>query len=240
MRTFRKGNSHYLLKDPPIIFLPDNEFNLFLKENPELAQDAEKYSWNIGLRYQEAQPKTKEEFEKLFAQSVEYVQRSASPRAWKVGLHRELLWNYLLPNDAGQVLDFGCGAGNDGLFYASLGLKVTFTDVDGVNLDFVRWRLARRGINFCSVMSSDHPLQPKTFDLALVIDVLEHIVDAHNYFVRIEEAIKPGGFLYLSFNSSNDELDCYSFKQFYENIQPGLNTQFEQVDDCLYQKKGAS
>lgn len=236
MRTFRKGNSHYLAKDPPILFLPDNEFDLFLQEKPEFIADSEKYSWNIGLRYKENPPKTKEEFETLFAQSGEYVKRSAMPRTWKIGLHRELLLHYLLPNDAGYVLDFGCGAGNDGLFYANMGFKVSFTDVDGVNLQFVRWRLTRRGIHFCDVFPSDTPFMPLYYDLALVIDVLEHIVDAHNYFYRIQEALKPGGFLYLSFNSSGNELDCYSFDDFNEHILPHLSRSFVQVDDGLWKK----
>ncbi len=72
MRSFRKSSSFYNTSN--IVSLPKNEFELFLKEHPELISSGKKYNWDIGQRYIEQQPTTKNEFEKLFAESVEYVQ----------------------------------------------------------------------------------------------------------------------------------------------------------------------
>ncbi len=44
-----------------------------------------------------------------------------------------------------KVLDYGCGIGSDGLLLLQLGYRVEFADFDNPSVEYLRWRLARRG-----------------------------------------------------------------------------------------------
>lgn len=45
-----------------------------------------------------------------------------------------------------EVLDYECGIGSDGLRLAAMGYAPLFADEPGVCLDYLKWRLRRRGI----------------------------------------------------------------------------------------------
>jgi cyclopropane fatty-acyl-phospholipid synthase-like methyltransferase len=209
--------------------VPENEFDIWAAENFFKL----KYE-KISERYFDTLPETKEEFEKMFSEAVEYVQRSSLPRPWNYALHRELLKEYVLPEEVGSILDFGCGAGNDGLFYANMGFNVTFADVKGYGLDFIRWRLKRRGITHCKVINSDEEFGE--YDFVMAIDCLEHIMNAQDYFKRIDESLKKKGLLYYTFSSTSKGMDCYTVDKFNEEITPIIEKDYEELEKRLYRK----
>ncbi|WP_249010127.1 glycosyltransferase [Conexibacter sp. DBS9H8] len=91
----------------------------------------------------------------------------------------------LVPSGA-RVLDFGCGIGADGLRLLSRGYVVEFADFDNPSVAFLRWRLARRGLD-APVHDLDGAL-PDGFALAYAFDVLEHVSDPWALLARLEQS----------------------------------------------------
>jgi SAM-dependent methyltransferase len=103
-----------------------------------------------------------------------------------------------------RVLDYGCGIGNYGLavledFPES---TVDFCDINTSNLDYLAWRLARRGDEvssrarigdggFFSEQSGEK------YDLIFCIDVLEHLkfTEAYETLAKIRESLNSDGLL---------------------------------------------
>jgi len=72
-----------------------------------------------------------------------------------------------------NILDFGCGIGTYSLNLIKRGLQVTAVDINPVLLDFVKWRLKKRG--FTAKLS---PVMPNClFDTIVAIDTIEHLSD---------------------------------------------------------------
>ncbi|HEY5865369.1 MAG TPA: class I SAM-dependent methyltransferase [Candidatus Tectomicrobia bacterium] len=77
--------------------------------------------------------------------------------------------------DAVTILDYGCGAGQDGAWFAQAGYQVSFADVPSVSLDFLRWRLERSGATSTPVYELGYEMYLPQHDIIWCIDVLEHL-----------------------------------------------------------------
>lgn len=75
---------------------------------------------------------------------------------------REQLAHILGPG--GRVLDFDCGVGSNGIRLLTSGYSVAFAPGDEPSAEYVRWRLARRGLD-APVYRTDQVL-PGSFDVA--------------------------------------------------------------------------
>ena len=83
-----------------------------------------------------------------------------------------------------RVLDYGCGIGSDGLLLLEAGYRVEFADFDNPSVEYLRWRLARRGLD-----APIHDLQqhvPDGFDAAFAFDVIEHVDDPFAFLGEME------------------------------------------------------
>jgi SAM-dependent methyltransferase len=84
-----------------------------------------------------------------------------------------------------RVLDLGCGIGSDGPALLEAGYDVTFADFANPSTDYLRWRLAYRGL-----AAPLHDLDAGTlgggFDLAYAFDVIEHVRDPHAFLDDLE------------------------------------------------------
>src|SRR4051794_18839917 len=85
-----------------------------------------------------------------------------------------------------RLLDFGCGIGSDGLRLLEAGHDVTFADFDNPSTRYLRWRLAKRGLD-APVVDVDRGLPGGPFDLAYAFDVLEHLDDPFAALAALEE-----------------------------------------------------
>ena len=121
-------------------------------------------------------------------------------RTWHV--HRELKqWARENP-DAKAILDAGSGFGQYTYFMAR---KFPQTQIFGVDVKEEEITNSQRFFNkigFGNVSFQTADLtqfqQPNTYDLALSVDVMEHIEDDVGVFQNICESLKPGGMLLIS------------------------------------------
>jgi SAM-dependent methyltransferase len=84
----------------------------------------------------------------------------------------------------GRLLDYGCGIGSDGLLLLEAGYRVEFADFANPSVEYLRWRLERRGID-----APIHDLTegvPSGFDAAYAFDVIEHVEDPYAFLGEME------------------------------------------------------
>jgi SAM-dependent methyltransferase len=84
-----------------------------------------------------------------------------------------------------RLLDYGCGIGSDGLLLLEAGYRVEFADFDNPSVEYLRWRLRRRGLD-----APVHDLAkgvPGGFDAAYAFDVIEHVPDAFAFLREMEQ-----------------------------------------------------
>lgn len=83
-----------------------------------------------------------------------------------------------------RLLDYGCGIGSDGLLLLEAGYRVEFADFDNPSVEYLRWRLQRRGL-----VAPIHDLAgdvPAGFDGAYAFDVIEHVPDPFSFLAELD------------------------------------------------------
>ncbi len=96
------------------------------------------------------------------------------------GMWTETVKKFVKENNCKTILDFGCGIGNDGLALLDLeGVSVDFVDLSCPCLDFLDFRIKKRGIeDRCNVIRCDDVYMPeKHYDFVICIDVIEHLCE---------------------------------------------------------------
>jgi SAM-dependent methyltransferase len=83
-----------------------------------------------------------------------------------------------------RVLDYGCGIGSDGLMLLEAGYRVEFADFDNPSVEYLRWRLQRRGLQ-APIHDLDRDV-PSGFDAAYSFDVIEHVDDPFGFVTELE------------------------------------------------------
>lgn len=96
--------------------------------------------------------------------------------------YREAIMRRVGPGS--RLLDYGCGIGSDGLRFIDAGYRVEFADFDNPSTEYLRWRLARRGVE-----AAIHDVErgvPGGFEVAYCFDVIEHVDDPFAFLAAIE------------------------------------------------------
>jgi SAM-dependent methyltransferase len=83
-----------------------------------------------------------------------------------------------------RILDYGCGIGSDGLILLEAGYRVEFADFDNPSVEYLRWRLAERGLE-APIHDLDRHV-PAGFDAAYSFDVIEHVPDSEGFLGELE------------------------------------------------------
>ncbi|MBV9567398.1 MAG: bifunctional 2-polyprenyl-6-hydroxyphenol methylase/3-demethylubiquinol 3-O-methyltransferase UbiG [Hyphomicrobiales bacterium] len=102
---------------------------------------------------------------------------------------------------AGQtVLDIGCGGGILCEPLARLGATVTGIDPASENIEVAKAHGARSGlsIEYRNATVEDLAAKNESFDIALAMEVVEHVADIPSFLAACEQVLKPGGILLLS------------------------------------------
>jgi SAM-dependent methyltransferase len=96
---------------------------------------------------------------------------------------------------ARRVLDYGSGVGSAAILLAGMGFDVGLADISRPLLDFSRARLQRRGIEASYHLLPEQRPPASSYDLALCIDVLEHVADPAATVDEIGSYLRVGGLL---------------------------------------------
>lgn len=132
-------------------------------------------------------------------------------RTWHV--HREL--RQWAGNNPGHkhILDAGCGFGQYTYFMAS---KFPDWSIHGVDIkaeEIAKCNDFFRKLGYDNVLLQSGDLtefnKPNNFDLALSVDVIEHIWDDVKVFQNIHESLKDGGMLLISTPSDQGGADVH-------------------------------
>jgi SAM-dependent methyltransferase len=93
-----------------------------------------------------------------------------------------------------RLLDYGCGIGSDGLLLLEVGYQVEFAEFDNPSAEYLRWRLARRGLE-APIHDLDGAV-PGGFDAVFAFDVIEHVEQP---FVFLTEMERRGRLIEVNF-----------------------------------------
>lgn len=84
-----------------------------------------------------------------------------------------------------KVLDYGCGIGSDGLALLEAGYEVGFADFDNPSVEYLRWRLDKRGFG-APIFDLDNAPPPPGWDAAYSFDVIEHVPQPFDFLANLE------------------------------------------------------
>jgi 2-polyprenyl-3-methyl-5-hydroxy-6-metoxy-1,4-benzoquinol methylase len=101
----------------------------------------------------------------------------------------------LLGDIAGkQVLDFGCGLGEEAIYLAKLGAKVTAIDISEVGIESLRRRAAYNDVDVRAIQMRADPTSfaANSFDVVHGLGILHHVgIEAG--LAEVHRVLRPGG-----------------------------------------------
>jgi len=96
-----------------------------------------------------------------------------------------------------NCFEVGCGDGMVCSVFAENGIAATAMDYDDKMFDE---RAKRNGVNFIVSDAAHIPLENESFDLVFSYNSFEHIMDPEKAFLECLRLLKPGGFVFITFN----------------------------------------
>lgn len=127
-----------------------------------------------------------------------------------------------------DVLDLGCGYGGRPVRFAELGTRsVSGVEVSEEIVDHARSFAAEQGvdIDFRVGTGEDLPYDDRSFDLIVMNDVMEHVVDPRKVLAECRRVLRPGGRLATVFPPYYD-FSAGSHLHGYATRVPALNLFF--------------
>jgi 2-polyprenyl-6-hydroxyphenyl methylase/3-demethylubiquinone-9 3-methyltransferase len=105
-----------------------------------------------------------------------------------------------LTQPALRVIDIGCGAGTQSIIWAADGHQVAAVDVSEALVAIGKRRAGERGLNveFSVGTARSLPFGPELFDVVLMPELLEHVVEWEDCLSEATRVLRPGGILYVS------------------------------------------
>ena len=113
-----------------------------------------------------------------------------------------------------RVLSFGCGIGQDVIYYAEAGLDVTAADLPGWTYDFAKWRFQRRQLPVETIDITSDDFLAESYDAVTSFEVFNVLVDP----------ITTVEYLYASYDAG---WPAHLYGQVQGGLQPGAETKRE-------------
>lgn len=99
-----------------------------------------------------------------------------------------------------KVLEVGCGLGGNLLPFANMGHKVSGVDIDAPSIERAKLFYAERGVEALFTCKDVHFYADETkYDLILMHDAIEHILDKDKLMRRLQALLADGGLIYVAF-----------------------------------------
>ncbi|MFP6660423.1 MAG: class I SAM-dependent methyltransferase [Myxococcota bacterium] len=138
--------------------------------------------------------------------ALETAAPSEAERTWRrnrfdrgLRLVAELRRRHALAVEGLPILDMGMAHGGDCAAFASEGARVTGLDYSDLGMKALRDALAPLAPldSLRADLNAPFPLAAETFDGALSLCVIEHIIDLDAHFHECHRILRPGGWLFL-------------------------------------------
>ena len=139
-----------------------------------------------------------------------------------------------------NVLDIGCNRGSvEFLFHADYPQKAEKTFIEGIDISEYAIKLANDlnlpNCNFNVCDGTKLPYPSESFDLVILVAVIEHVVDKMALLLEIHRVLRPSGKLFLTTNNPQ----CLSLKAnlvMWSIVKTLLRKQKYEVDDFISNK----
>lgn len=123
-------------------------------------------------------------------QTWENYHKFADERGWLVA---SILCQFVdLPEK--RILDYGCGSGATSRLLCKRGATVTAVDANAK----VERNFENTKIEFLNAADEARIWRDYEFDIVILQDVLEHLIEPEATLKKIRNALKPGGLIYIS------------------------------------------
>lgn len=136
---------------------------------------------------------------RLKAEGALYVSTRNSKKVndaqWEV--FRDCLRRAMVGTNPGRIIDFGCGVGR--FAETAMEFASSYVGVD-INSGAFEHAPALPNVEFTGLPEDRIPFEDNSFDSAMSITVLQHIVDPEHYAIwssEIARVVKPGGLIYI-------------------------------------------
>lgn len=147
---------------------------------------------------------------------------------WTVKI-KEACREFAAEQDMLDILDFGGGIGSQLINLSGLkNVRLYYADMPGKTYDYAKWRFQQRGldVNILDAGKEDF-IGASQFDVIMMIDVLEHMVESEKIVKYLIEHLNPGGYLIMTvpFHNDGDGFDLhlnedkYSSEGFYRIVK---------------------
>jgi SAM-dependent methyltransferase len=180
----RKQFLEYRIKDKELIDKAIIFFNQYynLVEHPFIIEDIDKlssidFSLKMDfLHWFTINPKTEEETNKFYRYTpFEFFKNLIKNMDI---MHYQILGENILPElkkaNCKTVLDYGGGSGYLAMMLNKLGFQVTFSEINKISLDWMRYITKELSINIKVLDLQENKLE-QTYDAIIIKDVLEHL-----------------------------------------------------------------
>lgn len=109
------------------------------------------------------------------------------------------------PQDGDRIVDLGCGTGYYLFLLSNLGIRLSLTgfDYDERAINEARGSIYGKDIKFITGNLHKVPFQDKSFDKAVMSEVLEHVENDEKVLQEVYRILKPDGVLVISVPSIN-------------------------------------
>ena len=98
-----------------------------------------------------------------------------------------------------EVLDFGCGKGNNLGILSKTFKKVSAVDVSKSAIEIAKKNYkAFKNIKYFKYDGKKLPFGDQTFDFVVACEVLEHVPDLKKAFFELDRVVKSGGYIFIS------------------------------------------
>jgi 2-polyprenyl-3-methyl-5-hydroxy-6-metoxy-1,4-benzoquinol methylase len=111
-------------------------------------------------------------------------------------------------NKGDRVLEYGCGLAPVAYSLSRCGrvadLAIDIADIKQINSHFARWRLGSQ-VKFIEIELYQNPISGKTYDVILLITVMEHLPNSLETVGHLLDSLEPGGVLIFDYISSDGD-----------------------------------
>ena len=103
-------------------------------------------------------------------------------------------------NDAGIILDVGCGKGWVADHFIGKGWRVISMDISLTNPTNPKRVAEKHTVNHQPLVADAYhlPIQPNSIDVIIAAEIMEHVQDPKAFMSRLLQALKPGGQLLIT------------------------------------------